>query len=369
MKNRRKYLMAALTISLLMTGCQSGKGNLVEKEYKALDYVELGEYTGLEVQQIREKEELTEEEKEEAMGSALEEYAEDQDVTDRGAQNGDYLSVTYSCYQNGELIDETGDEAVDMQLGSCMYFDEEGEEQLLGVKAGEDRTVTFSTDDGEEVYEYRYEVKVLRVYETVLPELSDALAKEMGYASAKTMETAIYEDELESLNSDYQYSAKEELIGLVVNNSVIDGYPQSLYDETYEQLSVAYEDFLGMSMEEIFEGNEEAMKTTVEEALAQELAVEAIAEKENITVTREELDDYKAAIVSSHDYTDISELEAEYDDAVLADSLLKEKVQDFLLSNASITYVSEDEYYAYEGDEYGYTEDGFPEADGEDDIQ
>ena len=112
------------------------------------------------------------------------------------------------------------------------------------------------------------------------------------------METEIYENTLESINSDYRYSAKEELVQLVVNNSVTDGYPQSLYDETYEQLNISYEDFFGVSMEDVFEGDEESLKSTVEDTLIQELVVEAIADKENITVTKSELDEYKASIVA-----------------------------------------------------------------------
>lgn len=370
MYRKTKYLAAVLTLTVMMTGCQSGGENLAAKDYKALDYVELGDYTGLEVEQIQEKEQLTEEEKEEAIRSALDEYAEDQDVSGRGAEDGDYLSVTYSCYQNDELIDETGDEEIEIQLGSYTYFDEDGEAQLMGAMAGDDRTVSFTESDGEEDYQYRYEINVIRVYQRVLPELSDELAKEQGYASAETMETEIYENTLESINSDYRYSAKEELVQLVVNNSVTDGYPQSLYDETYEQLNISYEDFFGVSMEDVFEGDEESLKSTVEDTLIQELVVEAIAEKENITVTKSELDEYKASIVAMYDYTDVSELEAEYDDTVMANSLLNEKVQDFLLSKANVTYVSEEEYYdsLYDYEDDSYSEEYFFDEFGEEET-
>lgn len=372
MYRKTKYIAALLTFSVIMTGCQSSGENLAAKDYKALDYVELGEYTGLDVEQIQEQKELTEEEKEEAIRTALEDYAEDQDVTDRGAQDGDYLSMTYSCYLNGELVDESGDEEVEMQLGTYTFFDEEGEAQLVGTKAGDSRTVSFTESDGEEEYQYTYEINVVRVYQRVLPELSDELAKEQGYASAQTMETEVYENTLESINSDYRYSAKEELIQLAMNNSVINGYPQSLYDVTYEQLNISYQDFFGVSMDEIFDGDEESLKATVEDTLIQELIVEAIAEKENITVTEKELEEYKAAIVAMYDYADVSELEAEYDDTLMANSLLNEKVQDFLLSSANITYVSEEEYYAslYDYEDDSYTEDDFfGEVEGDDTFE
>ena len=75
--------------------------------------------------------------------------------------------------------------------------------------------------------------------------------------------------------------------------------------------------------------------------------VEALAKKENITITKKELDEYKENIAALYDYADVSELEAEFSDEILSDSLLNAKVQDYLLSKAKVTYVTEEEYYGY----------------------
>lgn len=366
MNKKMKYLGAVLTLALIMTGCQSGGEDLVKKDYKALDYVELGEYTGLEVEQVEEKKELTEDEKEEAVRGALEEYAEEEDITDRAAQNGDYLSITYTCKLNGELVDETGDEPVEIELGTYTYFDEDGEKQLIGTKAGDSRTITITEDDGEDQYTYTYEVNVQRVYQVVLPELNDELAKKNDYDSAEAMKTAIYEETLTTANEEYQSAAGDELIQTVIGSSNTTGYPQTLYDKTYGQMNSAYQDFFGMTLEDIYEGDEDTLKEAVVETLAQQLVVEAIAEKEKIRVTQKELDEYKAAVADMYGYGDISELEAEYDDTVMIDSLLNEKVQDFLLSKAKVTYVTEEEYYGTGEDDTGYVSDLAPEDLSED---
>ena len=100
--------------------------------------------------------------------------------------------------------------------------------------------------------------------------------------------------------------------------------------------------------EEMYADHEESLKAAVEEALVQELVVEALAEQENITVSKSELEEYKESIVALYDYADVKALEEEYTDEILVDSLLNEKVQDYLLSQAKITYVTEEEYYGYE---------------------
>lgn len=362
MNKKKAFLAAVLALAFAMTGCRSGGENLAEKDYRALDYVKLGEYTALEVEQVEEKTELTLEEKESVLMEILENYAEDVDVTDRGAQNGDYLSMFYKCYQDNELIDESGEEPTEIQLGSYDFFDEEGEAQLMGCRPGETKTVELIESDGEEDYSYTYEVTVSRVYESQLPELDDAIAQTEGYDSVAAMETAVYQNALDLRNQEYQSAAKSQLVQLVLDASQIDGYPQSLYDKIYEQMDISYQDFFGMSLEDIYAGDEESLKAAVEETLNQELVVEALAEKENITVTGEELAEYKNSIVAMYDYADLSELEAEYSDDVFTDSLLNEKVQDFLLAKANVTYVSEEQYYGY----YEETEDDMLFDDGMD---
>ena len=299
----------------------------------------------------RKKKELSAEEKEPALTETLESYAEQIDITDRGAQNGDCLAITYKCYQDQELVDETGEEEIEIELGTGSFFDEDGEAQLIGAKAGDTKTIEVTEADDEETYTYTYEVVVKRVYENHMPTLDDAIAAEEGYDSAEAMETAVYASALASTNRDYQMAAKDQLVQMVIAASETNGYPQDLYDRTYEQLNSAYQDFFGVSVDEIYAGDETSLKSAVEEMLVQELVIEALAEKEKITVSQKELDEYKQSVVSLYGYADISELEADFTDETMAESLLNEKVQDFLLAKAKVTYVDEAEYYGFYDEE------------------
>ena len=346
---KKKLVLAAAALAAVsMTACGSQSENVAAKDYKASDYVTLGTYTGLEVQQIREKTGLTDEETQSAIDDALEQDATEREITDRVSEEGDYLDISYTCTQNGEVVDETGDSDAAMQLGQYEYFDEDGEKQLLGTKAGDTRTIVVDGGEEEDPQSYTYEVTVKRVYTYDIPELTDDYAREQGYDSAGDMKKAVAADALESTNEDYVSSAKDELLQDVVSNSTNDGYPQKLYDETLKQLDQSYQDFFGITVEDAFDGDEDSLHSMVEDTLLQELVVEAIAEKEHIVVTQDELDTYKQQVVDQYGYDDISSLEAEYSDDTMAESLLNEKVRDFLYEKAKVTYVSEEEYYAAE---------------------
>lgn len=346
---KKKLVLAAAALAAVsMTACGSQSENVAAKDYKASDYVTLGTYTGLEVQQVREKTGLTDEETQSAIDDALEQDATEREITDRVSEEGDYLDISYTCTQNGEVVDETGDSDAAMQLGQYEYFDEDGEKQLLGTKAGDTRTIVVDGGEEEDPQSYTYEVTVKRVYTYDIPELTDDYAREQGYDSAEDMKKAVAADALESTNEDYVSSAKDELLQDVVSNSTNDGYPQKLYDETLKQLDQSYQDFFGITVEDAFDGDEDSLRSMVEDTLLQELVVEAIAEKEHIVVTQEELDTYKQQAVDQYGYDDISSLEAEYSDDTMAEYLLNEKVRDFLYEKAKVTYVSEEEYYAAE---------------------
>lgn len=346
---KKKLVLAAAALAAVsMTACGSQSENVAAKDYKASDYVTLGTYTGLEVQQVREKTGLTDEETQSAIDDALEQDATEREITDRVSEEGDYLDISYTCTQNGEVVDETGDSDAAMQLGQYEYFDEDGEKQLLGTKAGDTRTIVVDGGEEEDPQSYTYEVTVKRVYTYDIPELTDDYARKQGYDSAGDMKKAVAADALESTNEDYVSSAKDELLQDVVSNSTNDDYPQKLYDETLKQLDQSYQDYFGITVEDAFDGDEDSLRSMVEDTLLQELVVEAIAEKEHIVVTQDELDTYKQQAVDQYGYDDISSLEAEYSDDTMAESLLNEKVRDFLYEKAKVTYVSEDEYYAAE---------------------
>ena len=103
-------------------------------------------------------------------------------------------------------------------------------------------------------------------------------------------------------------------------------------------------DMFGIDVSDIA-GSEDDVKSAVEEMVYTEMLTTAIAEKENITVSDDEYTDYVNSVYEESGYTSAEEYEEDYTKDETVNTILYNKVMDFLMQNATVTEVSEDEYY------------------------
>jgi len=92
-----------------------------------------------------------------------------------GAKSGHHLVA------DAREIDKDGKDLSDPQESRIVLgkapFDGETEKALLGVKAGETRTITIKADHGDHAHEHMYKLDVTAVEEHVLPEADDTFAQ------------------------------------------------------------------------------------------------------------------------------------------------------------------------------------------------
>ena len=124
--------IAAMTMSFL-EGCSS-RGTYAK-------YLKLAEYKGLIVNKV--KTEVTDDDVEAEIESALDENAEYTDV-DRAAKDGDQVNIDFDGSIDGEAWDSDTD--YDLVIGS-EDFQPEFEEHLIGAKAGDTVEFTFTLSD------------------------------------------------------------------------------------------------------------------------------------------------------------------------------------------------------------------------------
>lgn len=353
-------LSAALTAGLL-TGCSSGNTAYAK-------YVKLGEYKGLSVNKI--KTEVTDDDVEAEIESTLDENSEYTDV-DRAAKDGDQVNIDFTGTIDGEEFDGSSDTDYDLVIGS-EDFQPEFEENIIGAKTGDtlNFSITISEDYDEELAGKKadFEVKVNSVQEIDIPELTDDFCKE--YTDYDTVDAfrAGVKAELESYyDEDNSYMAGSDALSQVIENSEISGYPQELYDkckEEYDANNEAMAEMFGMEVEDIA-GSEEDIKAAVEEMVYTEMIVSEIAEKEKITVSDDEYKEYVDSVYEDSGYDSAEEYEADYTKEETISSILYDKVTGFLLDNANITEISEDEYYSSYYDEEDLELDSEDESDSE----
>lgn len=384
---RRKYFAMVLMLSGIMAfaGCGNEKKNEKEGEtkiqeedtqddvgdedvsaasshenaldFKVGDYVKLGEYKNLKVQYPTP--EVSEDDLQYTIEELQEENTEYKEITDRSAQEGDSVNIDYTGVIDGEAFEGGSDTDYELVLGSGDFL-EEFESSLVGKNSGEAVTfpVTFPEDyfDSEMAgKQAEFTVTINKISQVIVPEYTDEfVAKATDYSTMKEYEEYIRKDLEASAQEESISAAGEEALSLAVENATVDGYPQELYDFFYDETVAGYEFYASMMGMEYEEFVEQMGEDSVESgAIAQTnefLVVQAIAEKEGLTVTEENYKDEAKELMEENEYETLDEFEKDYGKVSIIVQLVRGKIVNFLYENAQIEEVSQEEYYGDEDD-------------------
>ena len=268
---------------------------------QSMPVAKLGEYKDLEVP--RREVEISDEQVEAQLTMLQERLASLQPVEDRAVQSGDFVLIDLSGSRDGELIEgaQGKDQMYEVGRGNLIPG---FEEELVGVKAGEEKSfdVTFPDDyHAEELsgQSATFTVAVKEIKEKVVPELDDAFA-----ADVSEFETI---DELrgdirERLTAAAEEGAQREFRAAAVEKAVehatvdvpstmIDREAHRLYHQLEERVGeqgLTMEVYLG-SLQKTEEDIEEEMRPQAEFVIKRQLVLEAIAEAEGLEVTDEDI--------------------------------------------------------------------------------
>lgn len=245
------------------------------------------------------------------------------------AENGDIVNINYEGFKDDVPFDGGKADNYDLTLGSGSFIPG-FEDQLVGVTAGETKELhlTFPEDyhaedlAGKEVV---FKVTVNAVKKEVLPEVDDDFAKDVSIPNVETAEDLI-KTVRERLESSKKQNAENEadnkLVEQIVEHTTVE-LPDALVDEEinnqiqqlanqisqYGMSLTQYLSMMGKKPEDLKEDyRENAVKT-----VTTRLALEKIAEAENIVPTDEDLDN-------------------EYDEIAKAYSMEVEKVKSLISS-------------------------------------
>ncbi len=306
----------------------------------------LGEYKGLTAERV--VAEVTDEDVEDEIWSVQKSYANLQDV-DRGAQMRDVTVIDYTGYVDGETSDSLKGEGYELELGSGAFVPG-FEDQLIGVKAGEDREVvlTFPEDYYEDMAgkEARFEVHVQKVQEYVMEkEWNDAFIKEnLEYEDEADMRAKIREEFQKNAEEDADANMEYELMQQVIGSSTyeIQETDVKAYTDEMMQEYQIYAAMYGLGLEDYLaqqgttEENVRMMyRETAEFRVKLILTLHEIAKAEQITASEEECQSTLEELAVQYGYEDTKEVEAVYGRDMVQEQLVQEKVLDFIRENAN----------------------------------
>lgn len=223
---------------------------------------------------------------------------------DRPAKNGDEVIIDFVGKKDGVAFDGGTAKGYELKLGSGAFIPG-FEDQLVGIKAGENKTinVTFPKDyPAEELADKprTFDVECHEVREKVLPKLDDEFAKNVSeFDTLDEYKKSVKEEITKQKQQKADQDAQAKLLETISDNAVVD-IPQEMIEEQandfikdfsqrLESQGLKLDDYvkyMNTTVEKLKESRMEDAKKTVKTRLV----LEAILKAEKISLEKEELD-------------------------------------------------------------------------------
>lgn len=320
------------------------------------DYVELGEYAGLEI--TLEAPYVSDEQVESSIQSALINNPMKQEITDRAAKTGDVTDINFVGKIDGETFDGGTAENYELTLGSNSFISG-FEDGVVGMEIGETKDLNLTFPDpypnnpdlaGTPVV---FTVTLNKIYETVTPELDDAFVTGLEIENVATVEEYrqyIYDDLFAKAQSQYELELENAVLNAVYENSTIKTVPEAMAERYYDRLvtNLTYQAAMyGLDLESFMmyfsgmepEQYEEDMKASAQVAAEQILIMQAIAEQTGLTVSDEEMEAELESKAVDYSFESADAYKEALGDELKGyrEFMMSEKVTAYLIDNAKIT--------------------------------
>ena len=330
----------------------------VEYTFSAEVYpaITLGQYKGLEAE--RPVREITEQDIDDELETARKRNARKVSADDREAKMGDIANIDFDGYLNGERFDGGKSEGYDLTLGSNSFVPG-FEDQIVGHKAGEefDVNVKFPDDYVEDLAgkDATFKVKLDNVKEKQLPELDDDFVLDVSeYDTVDELKQHTKEDleksKTEAADAEVDTQIFEKLAGIVKSeipqamfeHQIDDSVSEFGYQIQSQGLDLkTYLGYTGMTEEDL----RNSFRSRAESQVKCRLALEKIAELENVEVTEEDLDAQYKDLAEQYGMEEDSVRKILSEDDISKDVKTK-KALEIVKDAAEITEVTEEQLQA-----------------------
>lgn len=263
--------------------------------------VQLGEYKGIEV--TDKPFEVTEERVSEEVDQIRSSHAQIDVVEDGQVEQGDTVNIDFVGTVDGEEFEGGEAENYQLEIGSGMFI-QGFEEQLVGMKAGEERDITVTFPEDYHVKslanrEAKFHVLLHDMKRKSLRELDDEFVQEISdFETVDAFMEDLRKQLAERVEHEHEHYVQDEVVKAVVTNATID-IPQEMIDHEADhmvdgfaqQLQMqqipldAYLEFTGMTREEL----RAQFTESAEEQVRSGLVLEAVAKTESLAPTDEDL--------------------------------------------------------------------------------
>ena len=319
--------------------------------------------------------EITPEDIDKGLEQVRQNFADYEDITDRGAEMGDFIVVDYAGKLGDQAIGEACPEApAQVATGDDKWFKMEEETFIPGFCAGlvggkfeEEKEVTVTMPEqfphealaGKEI---TYTVTIKGLKTAVLPELNDDFAEKVKPDT--TM------DELRELMEQDMLKQRENQVDNAKTQQIIEHLSKDLdfelpKDMVMREAQGRINDIVkqnaerGLGDDSIQQHQDEILNSATADAhksVKNTFILEAVAKAEEISVDNEELRNHVEEMATNHgmEFEKVAkQLEESGDVQRIHHQLMMTKTLDFLKSNASVEILTLEELKAAEAAQQG----------------
>ena len=365
MKKKTLGLLAAVLSVAMLTGCgakdtgettgstsQGTTDSVVLKDLDVDKYVTLGEYKGLEASV--DTVEVDEDEWNTMVNNVY--YgnitADNGGIVDRAVETGDTVNIDYEGKKDGVAFDGGTDQGYDLTIGSGQFIDG-FEDGLIGVMPGEtvDLDLTFPEAYGNADLAGQavvFTVTVNYIQPAQDGELSDEIISNFGIdgvTNEEELRQYAYDYLNENAQQNYESNVQQAVMDAFMAGNTFSSVPEALvqkYSDAAESSITAMASSYGVdgyTFTQYYYGQDldSFLSAYSEEAAKQDIALQAVANKENLNISDEELDQMLQDRATAAGYDTIDEYIGETSKEDYREYFLYDKVMDYLVENARIT--------------------------------
>ncbi|MBQ9024517.1 MAG: trigger factor [Bacilli bacterium] len=275
--------------------------------------VKIKKYKGLNVK--KEKAKVTKEEIDHQIEHLREQYA-DMVIKDGKIENGDTAVIDFEGFKDDVAFEGGKGENYPLVIGSNTFIPG-FEEQLIGLKAGDEKDVlvTFPEEYASEELKGQkavFKVKVHEVKTKELPEMNEEFFKDLGYDKVENEEQLrdLIKVDLEA-KKDYENENKyvDQLLEEVAKNTEVE-LPEELVHEEAHHMVHNYEEQLkmqGITLEMFYQFTNsdehaliEQMTPEAEKRVKYRFILEEIVKLENIEISDKEAEEHAEEIAKQY---------------------------------------------------------------------
>ncbi|MFA5517250.1 MAG: trigger factor [Desulfuromonadales bacterium] len=335
------------------TALEKGKNFSYEAQVEVKPEIEAKDYTGLALE--KEKFEFDEKIVADRLEELRQSRAELKVSEGEAAREGDFVIIDFEGSVDGELFAGGAAQGHVLELGSGSFIPG-FEEQLVGMKRGDERTVevTFPENYGNKELAGKlasFRVNLHEIKEKAKPELNDEFARELGLENLEQLREKIADNYKSQEIGRITGDLRERLVKVLIARNPVEVPEKMVQGQLDHMLSTIRRRLQsqGMSLEMMGMTDESFRPMYRDTAVSQVqgmLLLEAIARQEEIGVEGAELDD-KIREIAEMSNAPLDAVKDYYSKDEARQGLLsqarEEKAVQFLLEKSTITEVEKEQ--------------------------